>query len=209
MSLTSFCFRFFPVSGDLGPMLTAIHRIWVYYFRNLAVAFGPAHLRFRVRIAFSGVPVILAAVNALAVDLQPTALRCEGRENPIGIDALKPRLSWILEAAPSARGVTQTAYQVLVASTAAELARENGDLWDSGRVESGQAAHVEYQGSPLGSRQRCWWKVRVWNADGKGSKWSKPAHWSMGLLDRAIGKPGGSGTSPQVSAMKNSPPRAN
>jgi len=30
---------------------------------------------------------------------------------------------------------------------------------------------------------RCYWKVRVWDKDGKASDWSGPAEWSMGLLD--------------------------
>lgn len=129
-----------------------------------------------------GMPVFLAAATSLAGDVRPTELRCEYRDNPLGIDAARPRMSWKLEAARSARGASQSAYQVLVASTSEKSARNVGDLWDSGRIESAQMAHIEYQGSPLRSRQRCWWKVRVWDSNGKASKWSKPAYWSMGLL---------------------------
>ena len=35
----------------------------------------------------------------------------------------------------------------------------------------------------LRSHQPCFWKVRVWDKDGRPSAWSKPALWSMGLLD--------------------------
>jgi hypothetical protein len=62
-------------------------------------------------LALSGTSAIGAATNA------PSQLRCEYLENPLGIDVLKPRLSWKLEASPEARGLRQTAYQVLVAST--------------------------------------------------------------------------------------------
>ena len=113
------------------------------------------------------------------------ALRCEYRENPLGIDAAKPRLSWIIrERAQKAevRGQKQTAYQVLVASTPERLAKDNGDLWDSGKVASDQSILVDYAGKLLQSGVQCHWKVRVWDKDGAGSEWSDAATWTMGLL---------------------------
>jgi len=108
-------------------------------------------------------------------------LRCEYRTNPLGIDIRSPRLSWVI--ASERRGELQTAYQVLVASSEELLKQDKGDLWDSGKVASDQSIHVEYKGKPLMSRMDCHWKVRVWDKDGKPTDWSKPALWSMGLLD--------------------------
>lgn len=54
--------------------------------------------------------------------------------NPLGLDAPAPRLSWELHS--DKRGVTQASYRVLVASTAELLARNQGDIWDSGAVGS-------------------------------------------------------------------------
>ena len=51
---------------------------------------------------------------------------------------------------------------MLVASTPELLAKDQGDLWDSGKVVSDQSIQVEYAGKPLESRQVCHWKVRVW-----------------------------------------------
>jgi alpha-L-rhamnosidase len=62
------------------------------------------------------------------------------------------------------------------------LARDQGDLWDSGRVASDQTAQVEYAGKPLGSGVRAYWKVRAWDRAGRPSPWSAPAAWTMGLL---------------------------
>lgn len=107
-------------------------------------------------------------------------LRCEYLEDPLGIGQLHPRLSW--EMHDSRRGAAQTAYQVLVASSPDKLAADVGDLWDSGRVASSQSAQVVYQGKPLGSRTRCYWKVRLWDAQGQPTPWSRPATWTMGLL---------------------------
>ncbi|NLX05481.1 MAG: family 78 glycoside hydrolase catalytic domain [Phycisphaerae bacterium] len=111
---------------------------------------------------------------------QPARLRCEYLADPLGIDVVQPRLSWVVES--EERGQHQTAYQVVVASTAELLAGDCGDLWDSGRVESDRTIHVEYAGKALASRMRCFWKVRVWDKDGGESAWSEPARWSMGLL---------------------------
>jgi alpha-L-rhamnosidase len=113
-------------------------------------------------------------------------LRCEYRENPLGIEAAKPRLSWKIKAGDQrseVRDQQQTAYQVLVASSPELIAKDQGDLWDSGKVVSDQSIQVEYAGKQLGSGRLCHWKVRVWDKDGKPSAWSAPAGWSMGLLD--------------------------
>ena len=113
-------------------------------------------------------------------DLAVANLRCEYLSNPIGIDVDHPRLSWVLVS--TIRGQRQTAYQVLVASSQQQLDEGQGDLWDSGRVESDQSTHVRYGGAPLCSAHRCWWKVKAWNKDGCESAWSDAAVFEMGLL---------------------------
>ena len=115
--------------------------------------------------------------------LEPVGLRVEYLVHPQGIDELEPRLSWRGES--SERAQRQTAYRVLVASSLAALAQEQGDLWDSGKVESDQSTQVAYSGAQLRSRQECFWQVRLWDADGEESAWSAPSSWSMGLLEPA------------------------
>ena len=128
-------------------------------------------------------------------------LRCEYLVNPLGIDARAPRLSWkLVSVRPEARSLAQAAYHVVVARTEALLRESRGDLWDSGKVASDQSLHVSYAGKPLASHATCWWMVRVWDQDSKVSGWSKPARWSMGMLDatdwsaRWIGFDGGEET---------------
>lgn len=126
-------------------------------------------------------PVLVTCVGASAqAGVTPGELRCEHLVNPLGIDVTEPRLSWILHSGD--RGEHQTAYQILVASSLERLAADEGDLWDSGRVESDQSIHVRYAGRPLTSGQQVYWKVRVWDRNGAASTWSEPARWSMGLL---------------------------
>ena len=119
-----------------------------------------------------------------AAGLQPRDLRTEYRVNPQGIDTTEPRLSWILApVSPKARGLSQTAYRVLVASSERALRANTGDLWDSGKVDSSQSTQVVYRGKPLVSGAAAFWKVEVWDQDRADSGWSAPAQWSMGLLD--------------------------
>jgi alpha-L-rhamnosidase len=135
--------------------------------------------------------VVLRAVCTLALSLllgsaalaemNVARLRCEYLENPLGIDVVRPRLSWTLQSPE--RGQKQTAYQVLVASSPEALGQDRADLWDSGRVASDRSVHVEYDGKRLASYQACWWKVRAWDKDGKPSAWSDAARWTMGILD--------------------------
>ncbi len=124
--------------------------------------------------------LLFAACTGLHAATSVGDLRCEHLDNPLGIDVTEPRLSWMLES--NKRDVNQSAYQILVASSGKKLAQDNGDLWDSGKVTSDQSILVPYAGQPLVSREACFWKVRVWNAAGQESAWSKPARWSMGIL---------------------------
>ena len=121
-----------------------------------------------------------AGEAAAGLGLTPKQLRCEYLVNPPGIDEAHPRLSWLV--ASGQRGQRQTAYQVLVASNEELLRKDRGDLWDSGKVASDQTTGIVYGGKALRSQQRCFWKLKVWDKDGKASAWSEPAMWGMGLL---------------------------
>ena len=112
--------------------------------------------------------------------MQPAALRCEYRANPLGLDTPQPRLAW--QSASSRRGEIQTAYQIVAGENEKEIRSGKGDLWDSGKVVSDRSAQVAYGGKPLHSREHVWWRVRVWDRDGIPSAWSAPASWEMGLL---------------------------
>lgn len=119
----------------------------------------------------------------LTAALKPDRLRCEYRNNPQGIDAPAPRLGWIV--ASGENGQKQTAYRVLVATSAVLLDAREGDCWDTGKVLSDQTCQIAYGGKPLQSGRRYYWKVQVWDRDGKPSSWSRTAHWDMGLLDKS------------------------
>jgi alpha-L-rhamnosidase len=106
-------------------------------------------------------------------------LTCEMLANPIGIDSKKPELSWKIES--TQRNVMQTAYQILVASTPEKLASNEGDLWDSGKINNSESIRVYYKGKQLTSRLQCFWKVKVWTSAGE-TEWSNSQSFTMGLL---------------------------
>ena len=110
-------------------------------------------------------------------------LRCENEENPIGIDVKNPRLSWWIES--SERGITQSAYQILVASSEELLKKGDGDVWNSGKVESDNSIAVQYDGKPLQSGMQYWWKVKVITNNGKDFGWSKLDSFATGKLNQS------------------------
>ncbi len=107
-------------------------------------------------------------------------LKCEFQENPVGIDRLQPLLQWKLE--DNRRGAKQTAYQIIVSGSSSKINNAESDIWDSGKLDSDQSVHIKYAGPGLESGKEYFWRVRVWDQDGKISGWSNVASWEMGLL---------------------------
>lgn len=113
--------------------------------------------------------------------IRVTNLRCEMLVNPLGIDVTAPRFSWQIDA--SGRGVMQTTYQVLVASSKEKLARNEGDIWNSGKQNSDRSIHIAYAGQPLRSGTKYFWKVNVLTNKGAAQN-GETAFFSMGLLHK-------------------------
>lgn len=108
-----------------------------------------------------------------------THMRTEGLVNPVGIDALPPRLSWRMES--PRRGARQSAYQIIATSFLVGRQTSTESSWDSGKIVSSQSVYVPY-GGELRSRERVEWIVRVWDECGEITE-SAPAYFEMGLLD--------------------------
>lgn len=97
----------------------------------------------------------------------------------MGLDVSSPRFSWLLES--DQRGEACAAYRVRVSLSAEGLSKRDEDLvWDSGR-RSGQSLSLLYDGPPLQSNTRYWWRVTVWDRQGKESE-SALAYWDTGLF---------------------------
>ena len=80
----------------------------------------------------------------LRADTVITEIRTEQLVAPVGIDAPAPRLSWQITS--TERNVMQTGYHILVSSSPEKLNKNEGDLWDSGKVQSEDSQWVPYAG---------------------------------------------------------------
>jgi len=108
-----------------------------------------------------------------------TAIMTEMQKNPEGVSAAKPRFSWKFTS--DKPDVKQTAYQIEVAATEEDLKTGSNLLWNSGRIESDQSLLIEYNGLPLESGKKYYWRATIWtNAEGKTQ--SDIQYWSMALL---------------------------
>ncbi len=105
----------------------------------------------------------------------------------MAIQTAHPRFSWKLGVnEQAARSLSQSAYRILVSSTAALVAQEKGDYWDSGTVPSNSTIQIPYAGKPLPSFAHLYWSVRVWDQAHRPSPWAQAAEFRMGVLDPAL-----------------------
>ena len=125
------------------------------------------------------------AENIAQAAPKPSAqhLLTEYLENPLGIDALEPRLSW--QFVQDGRGACQTAYRIQVADSLAALESGQANVWDTGRVQSNETMSVPLEGERLVSSMTYYWRVKVWDAEAVESEFSRPASFEMGLLHEA------------------------
>lgn len=98
-------------------------------------------------------------------------LKVEYLNNPIGIDIVRPRLSWNCEG-----GIKQSAYQIVARNY------DGDEVWNSGKVESSQMHLIEWGGASLGSRDIVNWTVTLWDENDK-SNTSEVARFELGLVE--------------------------
>ncbi len=124
--------------------------------------------------------ICLPAQTNAVLPVNPTV---EMLNQPVGVDVSNPVFGWNLATTNAQRrGVKQTAYHILVSSSAEMIKKNEGNCWNSGKVVSDKMGQIIYAGKPLLSGKKYWWKVKVWDEQNKVSAWSKPSTWIMGLL---------------------------
>ncbi|MFJ3799068.1 family 78 glycoside hydrolase catalytic domain [Streptomyces sp. NPDC090088] len=153
---------------------------------------GSVRRRTVLATALGTVPVVAAGVigpagpavgttrSSTATETEIAALTVEHRTEPLGVDAARPRFGWRMSSAT--RGRRQSAYRVLVASSAGRLRAGRADVWDSGRVASADSVAVRYAGRALKPSTRYHWTVRVWDEDGRAVPDAPAAFFETGLL---------------------------
>ncbi len=121
---------------------------------------------------------MMETTNAI---ITPYSLKCEYLTNPVGIDIKEPRFSWLLKS--RARGQVQQAYRIIAATSIELINQDIGDMWDSGKVISGETVDIEYRGSKLESRKRYWWRVCSYSKVDQPGSFSETAMFETALLE--------------------------
>jgi alpha-L-rhamnosidase len=117
-----------------------------------------------------------------AADISPADLRVEWRRGPIGIDTRRPRLTWKLASAPGVHGVRQSACQAILASSAEAVHACQGDIWNSGVLETAELRAVPGRDLDLESHTPYWCAVRTWDGHGRDSGFTRPVRFLTGLM---------------------------
>jgi alpha-L-rhamnosidase len=112
-----------------------------------------------------------AQISAAQSPLQPDRLTCEYIVNPLGIDIHSPQFSWTFRT--SGFNQYQSAYEIIITDNHDDAQVLKGDIWSTGKIKSKQNTNISYQGSPLKSFTRYYWRVKVYNQDDKASDWSE------------------------------------
>ena len=127
--------------------------------------------------------LVFGAILAIGCKTQTLVgdLTCDHHKNPLGIENLQPKLSWVIESTKP--GQKQIAYQIIASSSPEKLQQNNGDMWNTGKFNCEQSILTNYAGKKPGSGERVYWKVRIWDKDGNPTPWSEPAWFEIGLLE--------------------------
>lgn len=146
--------------------------------------------KFNISTKIMGIGIITIMLSACMNDMSigfrnhelpaPVELKVgEGFIEPLGYYESQPRFSWKLPS--SSDSSKQSAYQIQVA-TQPNLLDATPDLWETDKLTSQQTTWVKYQGTPLESRQKLYWRVRLWDENDLVSAWSQIQSIELGLL---------------------------
>lgn len=110
-----------------------------------------------------------------------TNLKCEYLNNPIGIDEPHPRFTWQIKS--EKQGICQKTYQLVVGTIPKEVSKGQGNIWNSGTVNSSFIPAI-YQGPPLQPFTRYFWSVRIQDEKGIWSDWSTSDYFETGMMQK-------------------------
>lgn len=136
-------------------------------------------------VACIALALVSCAEKHEKAELSFEKITCNFKENPTAIESGHPLLSWIVTS--EGFNKSQSAYQVLVATSVDKLNEGTADSWDSKKVASSKSAFVTYDGSDLKAMQTYFWKVKIWDEKGNASDWSAVQEFKMGLINNNWG----------------------
>ena len=87
---------------------------------------------------------------------ESATLLCEWQGDAGVVSDLCPEFYWEMEG--------QTAYRIIVCSAREAAGQAQGDMWDSGKVDT-PLCIAEYEGKPLQDGRTYWWRLKTWDAN--------------------------------------------
>jgi alpha-L-rhamnosidase len=126
---------------------------------------------------------LLLIQTTVIAEINPVALTCEYRTDPLGIEVAVPRLAWKNES--TQLNQKQSAYEIIVSVRADDIANGRGTTWSSGKVSSSASVQIGYAGQALIPFTRYYWAVRVYDQNDKPSAFSAPAWFETAMLKPA------------------------
>ena len=143
-----------------------------------------------LRAVLVGVALSLAG-GAVIPAQQPsggvaTTLRAEYLVDPLAHRRTRPAPELDHRCRHTHAASPKRAYQIRVASTAANLAADKADLWDSGKIASNRQNQIEYEGAAAHEPSaRLLEGPRLGPDRRSRRRGASPRSWSMGLLDQS------------------------
>lgn len=120
--------------------------------------------------------ILLSSVCMVLPTSEIKDLKCEHLKTPLGIDTSAPRLAW-----KHSEGMErQATYRIVAGTDSSEVASGRGADWDTGEVLS-DAMMTRYEGKPLESFTRYWWKVYATGTNGERAE-SEATWFETGMM---------------------------
>jgi len=140
-------------------------------------------------IFYNGVLLALYSIVMLFSGCKTKHLKYINKSAPIGLSIeyirqpkkvliidRKPEFAWVLTNSES----TQSAYQIIVASSKEIINKETGDVWNSDKTVTNQSINIEYKGVPLVIGKTYFWKVKAWDESNLESLYSEIQSFRIG-----------------------------
>ena len=132
--------------------------------------------------------------DEISSDLKVGNLKCEYLTEAV-LAKPDPRFSW--ELASLVNGQLQSAWQVIVSDDSVKIGEGKGNIWNSGKVKGNETFNIKWKKSKLKSFEKYYWKVKVWDKNGKASEWSETAGFITGAFNKTDWKASWIGVQPE------------
>jgi alpha-L-rhamnosidase len=132
-------------------------------------------------ISFMFIILFLFFLNPGFSQVKVKGLRCEHLKDPVGIDAVNPRLSWTLESGVPGTSVLMS--RIVTGTERGKVSGGEGDIQTFGTVSS-SGNMVKYAGPSLEPFTRYYWSVSVMEESGEWSDWSPVSYFETGMIEQ-------------------------